>query len=411
MDVLLMNKSTVAQQVETLNLSSSAQRVLQRKCACSNQTVGGGKCAECRKKTSGTQRRLTVGASNGSPEREADRVADQVMAASARSTASEAPLHIQRYTGQAAMSADTAPVSVDRVLASSGRPLETTLRHDMERRFGQDFSQVRVHSGVVAEQSTCDVNAHAYTSGHNIVFGKGQFSPETHAGRRLLAHELTHTIQQSNVFANTSIQCQERSRPRPAAVDTDAQVIIDFAQDTSLSVSVRAEGVVRRIISQYFSEFASMIDGIVYDESLTSGVDVTSVGRGAGTKGRIRVSRQFLTGTTQRHFARRVLQVRHEIRHIEQYRAGLTGRSRQNEREFIAFFHEATSTELPGTGRMQHSTRVRLIDAALGYFFCLSEDIQSANTNKHDVLLERRSEAVRASHNTRLGTAPTSCQH
>lgn len=216
MDVLLMNKSTVAQQVETSNLSSSAQRVLQRKCACSNQTVGGGECAECGKKTSSIQRKLTIGASNDSLERETDRVADQVTAASAHSTASEAPLHIQCYTGQAAVSADTAPASVDRVLANSGRPLETTLRHDMERCFGQYFSQIRVHSGMVAEQSTCDVNA---------------------------------------------------------------------------------------------------------------------------------------------------------------------------------------------------QTCVRLIDAALGYFFCLSEDIQSANTNKHDVLLEHRSEEVRASHNTRLGTAPTSCQH
>ena len=66
----------------------------------------------------------------------------------------------------------------------------------MEQRFGHDFSQVRVHSGGAAEQSARDVNANAYTVGHNIVFGAGQFAPETHEGRRLLAHELTHVAQQ-----------------------------------------------------------------------------------------------------------------------------------------------------------------------------------------------------------------------
>jgi len=67
----------------------------------------------------------------------------------------------------------------------------------MGQRFGHDFSQVRVHTGTAAEQSARDVNAHAYTVGHNIVFGSGRFAPGTHDGRRLLAHELTHVVQQS----------------------------------------------------------------------------------------------------------------------------------------------------------------------------------------------------------------------
>ena len=92
---------------------------------------------------------------------------------------------------------DAAPASVDHVLASPGRPLEPALRQDMEQRFGHDFSRVRVHSGAAAEQSARDVNAHAYTVGHNIVFGAGRFAPGTHEGRRLIAHELTHVVQQS----------------------------------------------------------------------------------------------------------------------------------------------------------------------------------------------------------------------
>ena len=67
----------------------------------------------------------------------------------------------------------------------------------MGQRFGHDFSRVRVHSGGAAEQSARDVNANAYTVGHNIVFGAGRFAPGTHEGRRLIAHELTHVVQQS----------------------------------------------------------------------------------------------------------------------------------------------------------------------------------------------------------------------
>ena len=152
-------------------------------------------CEECHGKR--LQRKLTIGASNDPLEAEADRIADQVLAAPAHSAVSKSPPRIQRYTGQATGSAGTAPDSVDRVLSSSGRPLEPTLRQDMEQRFGYDFSQVRVHADAAAEQSARDVNANAYTVGHDIVFGASRFAPGTHDGRRLIAHELTHVVQQS----------------------------------------------------------------------------------------------------------------------------------------------------------------------------------------------------------------------
>ncbi|OYY68112.1 DUF4157 domain-containing protein [Sphingomonas sp. 28-63-12] len=85
-----------------------------------------------------------------------------------------------------------------RAIAESGRPLDGKIRQDMQGRFGYDFSQVRVHHGSSAAASARDVDAKAYTVGGDIVFGAGQFAPETPAGRRLLAHELTHTIQQSS---------------------------------------------------------------------------------------------------------------------------------------------------------------------------------------------------------------------
>ena len=112
-----MNKATVAQQAKTAGSLPSTQGMLQRKCSCGSHTVAGGECEECAKKKNSLQRKLTIGASNDPLELEADRVADQVMAAPTHSAVSDAPLCIQRYADNRPKGADTAPASVDRVLA------------------------------------------------------------------------------------------------------------------------------------------------------------------------------------------------------------------------------------------------------------------------------------------------------
>ena len=143
------------------------------------------------------QAKLAVNTPGDIYEQEADRVADQMIATPAYTAAGGAQPHIQRFSGQLNGQVDAAPTSVDQVLASSGRPLEPALRRDMEGRFDHDFSRVRVHLGSAAEQSAREVNALAYTVGHNIAFDEGRFAPSTHEGRRLIAHELTHVVQQS----------------------------------------------------------------------------------------------------------------------------------------------------------------------------------------------------------------------
>lgn len=89
------------------------------------------------------------------------------------------------------------PPIVHEVLRSPGQPLDTATRRFMEPRFGHDFGHVRVHTDRKAAESAQAVNAMAYTVGSNIVFGPEPFRPEAAAGRKLLAHELAHTIQQS----------------------------------------------------------------------------------------------------------------------------------------------------------------------------------------------------------------------
>lgn len=90
------------------------------------------------------------------------------------------------------------PASVRDVLESPGKPLDTRTRSAMGERFGYDFSGVRVHTDLRAVKSARVVDAVAYTVGSDVVFGSRQFSPTTGEGLRLLAHELTHVIQQEN---------------------------------------------------------------------------------------------------------------------------------------------------------------------------------------------------------------------
>ena len=88
------------------------------------------------------------------------------------------------------------PPAVREVVRSSGRELPLTVRQLMEPRFGHDFGDVRVHTDAVAARTARAVDARAYTVGRNVIFGDGQFRPDSPAGQRLIAHELTHVIQQ-----------------------------------------------------------------------------------------------------------------------------------------------------------------------------------------------------------------------
>jgi hypothetical protein len=126
--------------------------MLQRQCTCGGSGSSDGECEACSKKK--LQRR----------------------------TAGRAP--------------ELAPPIVHEVLRSPGHPLDVASRAYFEPRFGHDFSKVRVHSDARAAESARSVNSLAYTVAQDIAFGEGQFTPHTTAGRRLLAHELAHTVQQ-----------------------------------------------------------------------------------------------------------------------------------------------------------------------------------------------------------------------
>lgn len=114
-----------------------------------------------------------------------------------------------KHLGSSESGQATAPPIVHKVLTSPGQPLDTATRAFAEPRFGHDFSQVRVHTDATAARSAEALNALAYTVGRDLVFARGQYAPGTSSGRRLLAHELVHVMQQEGSTHIKSVQRAE----------------------------------------------------------------------------------------------------------------------------------------------------------------------------------------------------------
>ncbi len=177
-------------QAQTVQSPTSEQKgSLRRTCACGEQSSGGG-CSECENK------KLSL----------------------ARSIRSANP--------NSHHSNDVPPI-VNEVLSSSGEPLDAATRAYFEPRFGHDFSRVRVHTDEKAAESARLVNARAYTVGDNVVVGSGQYLPSSSSGRRLLAHELTHVVQQSDSVSTLPLTISEPSDRNEKQAD---QVATDIAE-------------------------------------------------------------------------------------------------------------------------------------------------------------------------------------
>lgn len=183
------------------------------------------------------QKKLSIGASNDSHEIEADNVANKVMRMAGdgkqqfsaagnsiqkcaacekeeklqKKSISEgiSPL-IQRSAKDQGESA--APGHVENQINSSkggGNSMENGTRNFMESRFGADFSGVKIHTGPQAVQMSRELNAQAFTVGNDIYFNEGKYSPNSANGQHLLAHELTHTIQQGGIKRKIQKSCND----------------------------------------------------------------------------------------------------------------------------------------------------------------------------------------------------------
>lgn len=155
---------------------------------------------------------LPLGPPDDAYEREAESTAEQVMRTPARGAAPPcgcggtcpecraraAGVRLQLSRAPQAGGAGPSPASVQLALASAGHPLDAETRAFMEPRFGRDFGDVRVHTGAQADESARAVDARAYTVGRDLAFRAGEYAPHTPAGRRLLAHDLAHVVQQGH---------------------------------------------------------------------------------------------------------------------------------------------------------------------------------------------------------------------
>ena len=169
------------------------------------------------------QAKLIVGQANDPLENEADRVANQVMRMPDPALSiAPTPVQLSRKCAaceeedkkklrmKPAVASQTdgveAPLIVHDVLSSPGQPLDTATRAFFEPRFGYDFSNVRIHTDSTANTSARSLNALAYTAGSDVVFAGSRYSPDTVDGKKLLAHELTHVLQQASENRGNALQ-------------------------------------------------------------------------------------------------------------------------------------------------------------------------------------------------------------
>ena len=147
---------------------------------------------------------------------------------------------------------DAEPDSYLSSLHQSGRPLPESSRSFFEPRFGRDFSNVRIHADDVAAQSAQSINALAYTAGNDIVFGSQQFAPDTDTGKKLIAHELTHVVQQNQTAAPKQIQRLKISPVGGLVKGTCGQFARDY--DFALGTAAATDGYIVQQIDRYDNE-------------------------------------------------------------------------------------------------------------------------------------------------------------
>ncbi len=200
---------------------------------------------------SSIQPKLKVNAPGDIYEQEADRVADQVMRmpepqlqracacgggcpkCKAKQSGQEHGLLQTRRVQPIGNGKAEGPRIVNEVLRSPGQPLDSATKAFFEPRFEHDFSHVRVHADMRAVESARAVNALAYTVGRHIVLGTNQYAPNTSKGKRLIAHELTHVIQQQS--SSIPMNVEGTLIQRACLPESDYQKLPNYCRDDTFS--------------------------------------------------------------------------------------------------------------------------------------------------------------------------------
>ena len=214
------------------------------------------------------QRKLSIGAVNDPLEHEADAMADKVMRMPEQNFIQRKCAHCEeeeraqrkplasfiqkKEAGSNNIASDVISNQIHST-QGSGNSMHKSTKSFMENRFGVDFSDVKIHSGNYASQLSKDLNAQAFTVGNNIYFNDGKYQPESNEGKHLLAHELTHTIQQKS-FSNYKIH-QKLIQRVPLA-----QGQPDPIHDTLLDEYSKVSGLPRDQVTQHDPAYAAWLN-------------------------------------------------------------------------------------------------------------------------------------------------------
>ena len=295
------------------------------------QRAVGNQAVERLLKSGVIQTKLTIGQPGDIYEQEANRVADQVMrmpdlSMTERKEVSEynkvpsiqrvcskceEELHRQPMEEEGEIlqtkevSGETPEISQDlesqiNSVRGGGQPLPESVRAFFEPRFGQDFSQVRIHTGAEATAAARSVNALAYTMRNDVIFGEGQYRPGTADGRRLFAHELAHTIQQTGGGAPEIQRKHDLTAPKFAG-----DLVLEAVYDNKRVLKAGDQGAAVRKIQQALldagfslphganGKFDSETKAAVEDFQRASGLGV-----GGGLSGSIAMGIDGIVGAT-----------------------------------------------------------------------------------------------------------------
>jgi hypothetical protein len=238
------------------------------------------------------------------------------------------------------------------------RPLDLSTRAALEPRFGRDFGDVRVHTDDFAVKSAAESDARAFTVGNDITFGKGQYAPDTQAGRQLLAHELTHVVQQkqgsqdrsacnfddaeneARVAENTAASsspihvkaASTLNAPQFAPLDAPASHQVSDPREQIITLAESTDPADRQaalnlIVATYFHPSSSFA-GIVYEQDFVAkrrkknpkpkiSPQQADTGEGFDKPQTVWIGPHFFTRFRER-YAQRVRTIGHELQHVEQ---------------------------------------------------------------------------------------------
>lgn len=211
-----MAKQAAAQLAKANVVAPAPQgAVFQRKCACGNHTVAGGECDECRKASKTVFRKAnhqSSGNGNSTLSLPAVQPAPNTRGQSSRGEETDETDEVTGFTSRPA---------AFRLPNGSAQPMERPLRQFMEARFKHDFSGVRLHTDPEAAASARSIGALAYTFDQNIVFDSSSYQPNTPHGLHLIAHELSHVVQQSRHPLPKTEELKVESETSNAEVEAD----------------------------------------------------------------------------------------------------------------------------------------------------------------------------------------------